>query len=217
MDEFIPYQIFINEGQANEVVEVLREHNIEFVFESTSENFDPTYTNTQLNKQYFVKLRKSDFEVVDGLLLNIASDQLDGIDKEHYLNSFSDQELIEVLVKSDEWSKMDYLLAQRILKERGQDVSEGFLKTLRSQRIADLAKPNESQKVLLLAGYVFAFLGGVLGFFIGWHLCYSKKTLPNGEKVLAHSVEDRKHGYRILILGIVFVPFWVIVRILIGS
>lgn len=212
--DFLTYQKFSDKSEAVELTDLLTENNIDFIFEDTSASFDPSFANNQINKEFRVKLKKQDFDKADKIMLSISATQLDNIDKDYYLFEFKDEELIEVLTKSDEWSKFDYLLAQKILKERGQEVNEKFLETLRKQRIEELAKPEENQKTWIIAGYVFAFLGGLLGLFIGWHLLSHKKTLPNGERVYGYSVEDRKHGNRILIMGIVFLIIWTLIKIL---
>jgi hypothetical protein len=216
-NDFLTYQKFSNKNEARELTDLLTANKIEFLFEDTSANFDPSFANNESNNEFRVKLKKQDFEQADKLLLNISAKQIDEVDKDHYLFEFSDEELFEILTKSDEWSKFDYLLAQKILKDRGQEVNEKLLETLRKQRIEELAKPEDSKKVWITAGYFFAFFGGLLGLFIGWHLISHKKTLPNGDRVYGYSIEDRKHGNRILILGIVFLIIWTASKILIYS
>lgn len=213
-DSFLTYQKFTIKNEAAELTELLTENKIEFLFEDASATFDPTFANSEINREFRIKLKKQDFEKADKLLLDISVSQINEVGNDHYLFEFSEQELIEVLTKSDEWSKFDYLLAQKILKDRGQEVNEKYLEKLRKQRIEELAKPEKSQKSWIIAGYVFALLGGLLGLFIGWHLLIHKKTLPNGERVYGYSVEDRKHGNRIFLIGVIFFIIWIIVRIL---
>ena len=86
---------------------------------------------------------------------------------------------------------------------------------LKKQPIKEPAKPDDGHKNWILIGYVMAFLGGLIGFFIGWHLLTYKKTLPNGDIVYGYSPVDRRHGQRILIIGAMFFIVWVAVRILI--
>ena len=210
----LTYQKFNEKSEATELGELLTTNKIEFLFEDTSASFDPSFSNNELNKEFRIKLKKQDFDKVDKLLLGISANQIEEVEKDYYLFEFSDDELIEVLTKSDEWSKFDYSLAQKILKDRGQEVSEKLLESLRKQRIEELAKPEDSQKKWIIAGYIFSFLGGLLGVFIGWHLLSHKKTLPNGDSVYGYSVEDRKHGNRILILGIIFFVISTAIRII---
>ncbi len=213
-NQFLTYQKFTDQSEAKELSDLMTKNNIDFQFEDTSASFDPTFTNSELSKEYRVKLKKQDFEKADKILIDISRQKLDIVDSDYYLFDFTDQELIEILVKSDEWGKFDYLLAQKILKDRGQEVSKELLETLRKQRIEELAKPEDGQRTWIIAGYVFSILGGLLGLFIGWHLLSHKKTLPNGDRVYGYSIEDRKHGNRIFILGIVFLVIWTSLRIL---
>jgi hypothetical protein len=213
-NQFLTYQKFTNQSEAIALSDLLIKNNIDFQLEDTSASFDPTFTNSELSNEYRVKLKEQDFEKADKILIDISGQQLDTVDTNYYLFDFTDQELIEILVKSDEWGKFDYLLAQKILKGRGQEVSKELLETLRRQRIEELAKAEDSQRAWIIGGYVFSILGGLLGLFIGWHLLSHKKTLPNGERVYGYSIGDRKHGNRILILGIVFLVIWTSLRIL---
>ena len=78
------------------------------------------------------------------------------------------------------------------------------MEKLQEERLIQLTEPEKSQIEWILIGYVCAFLGGLLGIFIGWHLKAFKKTLPNGEKVLNYSPSDRIHGERIYAIGKIF-------------
>lgn len=204
--EFLTYQKFRNNTEATELLEILTEHKIDFLLEDTSPSFDLSFANNQVYSEIRVKLQKNDFEKADNLMLSYLATQLDEIDKDYYLFEFTEKELIEVLTKRDEWSKFDYLLAQKILKDRGQEVNEEFLETSRKKRIQELTKPDESKKTkkMISMGYFFVFSGVIIGLFIGWHLFSHKKTLPNGDRVYGYSDEDRKHGKRILTFGIAF-------------
>ena len=62
-------------------------------------------------------------------------------------------------------------------------------------------KPEALQKNIIILGYVFALLGGLVGVFIGQYLAGYRKTLPNGEVVLAHSESVRKQGKYIMTIG----------------
>lgn len=212
-NDFVTYQISNDTGEANELAELLTANNIEFLFEDTSLNFDPSFAFNSLKKEFRIKLKKQDFDKADKVLSDISARQLDGIDEDYYLFEFSNPELFEVISMSDEWSKLDYLLAQKILKDRGQEVNEVMIEALKKQRIEELAKPEQGLSSLITTGYVFAFLGGIIGMFIGWHLLSSKKTLPNGDRVYGYSLEDRKQGKNILILGTIFLVIWIIIKI----
>ena len=122
-------------------------------------------------------------------------------------------ELYDILLKSDEWNKFDYSLAQKILRDRGKNIDKELLDSLKKQRLEDLAKPDENQKPWIIAGYVFALLGGFLGLIIGYFLWTSKKTLPNGQKVYSYSSNDRKHGKYIFYIALIIFPSALLLKV----
>lgn len=216
-DQFLTYQKFSNKDDFNELTQLLTANGVAFSIEDTSPSFDPAFGNNELNKEYRIKLKKNDFEKVDILQVDILENQVSSVDQDYYLFEFTDEELIEVITKNDEWSKFDYLLAQKILKDRGKEINKDLLAALKRTRIEALSQPEHSQKAWIIAGYIFAFLGGFLGLIIGWNLNNHKKTLPNGDRVYGYSSEDRKHGKRIFTIAIIFLIIWMIARILITT
>lgn len=207
-NDFLTYQQFNDRSEAEELITLLTENNIECFFEDTSASFDPSFVNSELNNEYRIKLKKEDFEKADSLLISITAKQIEEIHQDYYLFDFSNEELLELISKSDEWSKFDYLLAQKILSERGHKIEQQELKLIYKHRNEELSKPEKSQINWIIAGYVFVLLGGLLGLVIGWNLYSHKRTLPNGESVYAYSIEDRIHGKRIVVLGVVCLVFW---------
>lgn len=215
-EQYLTFQKLSTQDLADEFAELLSANNIDFVIEDTS-GFDTTFTNSEVNKEFRVKLKKEDFEKANTLLLQISAKQLNNVDKDYYLFDFTDDELIEVVTKPDEWGQFDYLLAQQLLKERGKEIKPELADALRKQRLKELAKPEENQKSWIYAGYALALFGGLFSIFMGWHFLTHQKTLPNGDRVYGYTTSDRKHGIRIFILGIIFLLFWVIGRIIISS
>jgi len=213
-EEFITFQKFSDQNSALELGEFFNESNLEYLLEDNSLSFDPTFANNGFGKEFCVKLKQSDFEKGNALLFEIAEKESIKIDKDYYLLSFTDKELFELIAASDEWSPFDVSLAERLLKERGKEVTQSEIEKIKRERIIELSKPEEGQKKYIIAGYIFAFLGGFLGIFIGWHLLTHKKTLPNGNRIYAYSDNDRKQGNRILIIGGIFFVIWLLYRIL---
>jgi hypothetical protein len=210
--EFITYQIFSHEAEAKDLILCLTKNQIEYKLEDTSCNFALADNVNNFNQELRVKIRKEDFENVDKLMLELSM-QINHVPNDYYLFSFTNEELYDIVLKYDEWSKLDYSLAIKVLKERGITVDENMIQALRRQRLLDLAKPEGNQKTWIIAGYVFAFLGGLIGFLIGWHLYTHKKTLPNGTRVFGYSIEDRKHGNKILFIGIFFSILWMVFKL----
>jgi len=214
---FLTYQKFSDRPSAIEVSEILTENGVEWEIEDASAVFDASFANNAFDKEFRIKIKKEDFERADQLFLDLSAAELENIDKDYYLLEFTNEELRDLLSKSDEWSKFDYLLAQKLLKDRGEGMAEEELMSLKEERITELSKPEKSQRGWIIAGYIFAFGGGILGLLIGWNLRSHKKTLPNGERVYSYSEEDRKSGKSILIIAIVFFTLSVLFQIVYGG
>lgn len=199
---WVTFQKFSDRKLASELTSLLDENKIAYQFIDNSGTLDTSFGGSELLKEYAVLLRKADFETANDVLIAASVNDIDTIDQDYYLFGFSNDELRDVIVRSDEWNKFDYLLAQKLLKDRGLEISSEELASLTKQRLDELAKPEKPQTEGVVAGYVFSLLGGVFGIIIGWYLNTHKKTLPNGERLYAYLESDRRHGKRIFILGI---------------
>jgi hypothetical protein len=211
-ENFLTFQRFNDEELAKDLIDKLNENGIPLETEDSNKFFDPTFALNPLSREISVKLRPGDFEVAQKLLANHYKAQLDSVDPDYYLFTFSDQELAEIILKPDEWGDFDYQLAQKILSERGKEIKPEVADLLRKQRIDELAKPETSHRYVVVIGYFSAFFGGLLGILIGWHLSYSKKTLPDGRSIYRYTEKERDDGTRILLVGTVCFVIWFFVR-----
>jgi hypothetical protein len=200
--------------QVKDLESLLNKNNIATEIADNIPPVDSSFSGSTLQNQYEIKIPLTDFEKAEKILDENAENLIDEVDKDYYLFSFTDDELYEILLKADEWNEFDYKLAQKILIQRGKSVDTELLKALKKQRIELLAKPEENQKSWIMAGYIFAILGGLLGIFIGYSLWTSKKSLPNGQKVYSYNEKDRAHGKNIFYIGLIILLFYVIIRFL---
>lgn len=157
---------------------------------------------------YLVKLPGPVFEQAEATLLADAESDGGEVAPDHYLHGFSDEELMDVLVRPDEWSPEDAHGARILLRERGKPVAAATIHALRKARLDDLRGEAPPQSVFLVVGYASALLGGILGIAIGRYINTAKRTLPNGERVPVYRREDRLHGARIFFLGLITFTIW---------
>ncbi|WP_394776632.1 hypothetical protein [Flavobacterium sp.] len=208
IEEFITYKKFNNKNSAEKFGQLLEKEKIEYILENNSLSLDASLTGNNFGSEFCVKINKSDFKIIDEILEKNAEEDINEISSDYYLLTFSDEELIDIITKSDEWSTFDVSLAKKMLKEKGKEVTKEEIENIQNKRLLELSKPEKSQNGYIIAGYIFAILGGWLSIFIGWHLLTYKKTLPNGTQVYAYSENDRKQGNRIFIIGITFLVLW---------
>lgn len=210
--DFLTFKRFPTKALADALTEKLESNGIPFLLEDNSPSFDPSFSGSSLQDQFAVKLRQSDFGLAEKIIEEENKKLVQEVDSSHYLYSFSEEELMDILLRPDEWSNLDYLIAQKLLKEKGKNIDPELLNALRRQRINDLSKPEESSPAWVLFGYLSAVLGGLIGIFIGLHLMTFKKTLPDGQRVYAFRTKDRNHGFYIVAAGTLGMIVWVIVN-----
>jgi hypothetical protein len=151
---------------------------------------------------------KADFEKVDALLEKEAAETVPLLDKEYYLYEFSNEELYDVINNFDKWNETDYLLAQKILKDRGEKINNEVAKEKKFQRIHELMEPEAAMPGWITLGYISAVLGGILGIFIGYHHWQFKKPVPSGDRVFAYDDKSRNSGKNMFYIGVAFFILW---------
>ncbi len=213
MEEFLTFKKFNDPILAEDFGKILKQNGFDFEINDDT-NFDPSFANNFISKQFTIKLKPSDFEAVHELLLVSAKEEINLVDKDYYLYAFTDKELIEIVTKPEEWNEFDYLLAQKLLKERGKEINPEVVEVLRKQRQEDLSKPETAQKTWIIFGYIAAISGGLIGIFIGWAMANGNKTLPDGTKVYTYTANERKHGRIIVIIGSIVFSISALLRIL---
>ncbi|MDF2551693.1 MAG: hypothetical protein K0R77_968 [Chryseobacterium sp.] len=207
------YRKFIYEDDALELMEILKQNHITYELANNSSQLDSNFGGDINTKQFELKIHKEDFELAEKLEEKLVHDAIENVDEEYHLFDYSDEELMEIVMKKEEWSKFDYLLAQKILKERGKEVNPELINVINKQRVKDLATQETSPTWLIIIGYVTAILGGFLGIFIGAYLMYYKKALPNGDRIYGFDRNDRSHGQNILILSAIAFFVWMGIKL----
>jgi hypothetical protein len=213
-EQFSIFKKFPTLEHAKEIANVLNDHNIDSFIDDNVPPVDVTFSGNTLQNEFEVKIKQTDFKKANSIIEKANEVSLENVDPNYYLLQFTNEELYEVLLKSDEWGDFDYALAQKILVQRGKGIDKEELATLKKERINDLAKPEKNQKLWIIVGYIFAILGGFIGLVIGYALWTAKKTLPNGHKVSSYKEEDRVHGKYIFLISLVVFPIGLILRVI---
>jgi len=211
---YVTFKKFPDATEARAQQQFLIDNGIECIFINTSPAMGSAMAG-ELSREYEIQLHPESFEQAGVLYLKQAESMMADLPEDYYLLDFSDDELQEVILKHDEWSEFDYLLARKLLADRGKDIDESLIKALRKQRIEDLAKPEQDQTAWIAFGYLAALIGGFFGVITGYVLWSSQKTLPNGQVVYTYNAKDRMHGKNILILGCIMIPVIIAIKFLI--
>jgi hypothetical protein len=213
-ESFLIFQSFNDAELAQALADRLQKEGILFQVEDTSSPIDPVIIGSGLDSDIRIKLKQKDFQKAHEILEEQYSNQLDSIEKDYYLFDFTDQELIEILEKPDEWGYLDFKLAQKILKDRGVGMEVEKIELLKTERIKEIAKPEEIGRSWIFLGYFLSIFFSPIGIFYGSTITTFKKTLPNGERVYVYGLNDRKHGRNILLISTCVTILWILFRLL---
>jgi hypothetical protein len=200
--EYLTFKIFPDKVSAEDFSEVLKLAGIDYYIEEDALVFDASYANNPLSKDYAIKVRHSDFKSAGKAYDDYFAGQVGQAPPEHYLFNFSDEELLEVLARPDEWGPFDYQLSKEILRQRGIEVSDHKIAILKAERYKQLAKPESESVSNIAAYYIISIIFFPVGIIIGWTWGYSKKQLPDGYKVYAYNEKVRSHGRTIFLISI---------------
>lgn len=215
MDETLQtFQRFNDREIAEKIADRLRDKGVECIVTEDKKYFDPTFANNQVEPTISLKIAAANFAQAHAALEAYYAQQLQSVDTDYYLLEFTNDELMDIIRKPDEWGHFDYMLAKKLLKERGSEVSPETIDLLRTQRNDELSKPESSGKFWIYIGYLSAILGGFVGVIIAWVLRYHKKTLPDGRRVYSYSAADRRHGKIIMYISIFTITFVTMLKLL---
>jgi hypothetical protein len=219
MTELTTYQQFFTEEEAQPIISLLTEHGIVYTFKKSRVNFDKIYTGDAINEPFELKIPADQFERVNQLLLANINVNVDELDKDHYLLSFTEEELRNVISNPDEWSKQDYLIATELLKRRGLVYTREQLQQISDEKTEVLAKPEKSiSGGWITFAYLVPVISGIGAWFtyltilpfwcafasilIGLTMWKFKKQLPNGERTWVYQPGDREHGRNIFFISL---------------
>jgi hypothetical protein len=211
--EFLIYKSFTDADVAAEVADTLNQNGIHFQIENTSSPIDPLLIGSSLSADIRLKLYSEDFSRADKVLNDFYARQIQSVPADYYLYDFSNDELLEILQKPDEWGTLDYSLAPEILRQRGVDTTENQLLEFKSNRLKEVAQTEKLGRSWILLGYFIAFVFSPLGVFFASAILTFKKTLPDGDKVFSYHPDDRWHGKRILIISVLLSAIWLWFRV----
>ncbi len=199
--EFKTFMSFTEPEMANEIAGILAEGKVLYNIYDTRKDFDPAMSNSEMGKEILIQIRQQDFKQAEMLLDEKMPLDIDTVDPSHFLFGFTDEELKDVVKRTDEWHILDIKLAKYLLQQKGITVSEEEMDTFRAQDLIEKAKPEKIEAAWLVIAYMSAICLGFFGLLIGWYLATLKKTLPDGSKVYNYGRSDRRHGKLMLMLG----------------
>lgn len=174
----------------------LRENNVEA-------NLSQEHINGVLN--YQLELNEASMDEAEKLIASASSSPEET--PAHFMADYTDEELEEIIIHYSEYAESTVVNAKNILEERkpGFDFAsleikqaDEFQKQLKEVQRGIRAKP-----IGLIAAYLFALIGGLLGMAAGWFIEVSQTKGVDGIKYPTYDAFSRRHGKRIKWIGLV--------------
>lgn len=214
MDEeknYILFRVFREEEDMKFFTDVLDDCNIDYKVDnpqSISDNTLATAYGVQVAEdamqyRFMLMIAEVDFERAQTEVRKHIAEWISnaGSEENSLLNEFNDEELLDVIKKPDEWTEEDIAMAQALLEKRGKHVSDEVVEAYRQKRLEEVRKPKFGGYGTIIIGYIFAFLGGIIGIFLAASLL-GKKRIFNGEKVVIYDKPTRVNAIIYLTISI---------------
>ena len=211
---FLTFQKFTSKDEALILKNDLEKGGIQTILENTSASVDITFTGNSFGDEFLLKVREDEFKKANEILEKQAIEAIEKFSEDHYLFQFDNDELFEVLEKPDEWSKEDFILARRILKDRGQNITDDKVEELREIRWKKIRNPEKGKIGWIVIGYLAALFGGLLGLLIGWTHWRSTKLDPTGKRFYVYNQTTRNSGRNIFLVSAFFTVFYVTIALI---
>jgi hypothetical protein len=151
MDNFKEYLRFPDIQKATEYTSVLDKHNIPYQLDDSSKRMKiiSVAIDDPWSDQYILKLMESDFENAEKVFNEELDNEVKQVTHEHYLYSFADKDIIDVIANQSDWTKEEVKLAMKIANERKLDLSA---QSIKGAKIIKEEKPQLKSTIKTAAG-----------------------------------------------------------------
>lgn len=207
MSKLSTYKSYSTLEEAKAFALWLRQNDIPSKIEDNTPQLSSIFIGDTLQDNYFLKIRDTDFQIVNKLYSEKVQEDVKNLHEEYYLYSFTNEELLEILDNPDDWDEFNIQASLQILNERGLKMDPNIIEDIHFDQLIEESKPEKLDQVWIILGYGLAILGGFLAIVIGNYIHTSKKTLRDGNVIHRYVEEDRSHGLIISIVGFVFFFF----------
>lgn len=186
--------------ELQEVQDILQAEDIYCQVYQNISGYETIYNSNPIGVSYKISVEENDaqraFEILAQHYGNIDENN------ENFLSQMDTDDLVEMLAHPQKYNANDCRTAQKLILERG--ISSNELESKIAQMVQNENTPKQVNTFVLLAGYAFAFFGGIFGMAIGWYLYFSKnRHTQTRQKYFAHDQYSRNHGLIILVIGII--------------
>jgi hypothetical protein len=202
MSQYATYSRFHSPDDAQFLIALLQQRDIPYTLEHDVNPLDKVYIGESIDAMFTMQIPADRFSEVNGLLAEQAKADMAKPGFEHLMQSYSTEELREILSEPTGWSAYDLQVAASLLAEKTQ----GQVKVPVTNM--ETFVPYKLEKIWIILGYLVSLLGAsyffymaIAGFLAGLVVHQSKKTLKDGTTVKMYSPQSRWHGRNLMLLS----------------
>lgn len=200
--KFILYRSFINLQEAQVLEQLLITNNIPYELTTPPRTLDTTIIGQGIVTKATLMVFPNDTQRIDALLEKEVEKNLDATLEDTHLQSYTNEELYDMLQRPDEWTVENITLAKRILSSRGFPVDADELNRLRDQRIQDVRKGKKGAIYVMILAFITIFYGlatpfsisPLFGLCTGLYYNYAKGHDLNGVAYFEYEPQSRWIG-----------------------
>ena len=149
MEGFSEYLRFSTLNDAAILIDLLDVNQIPFKIDDSATHFDMTATSiTPPENGIVIQIRETDKDKVDKLNQKNAEKPVN----DHYMYSLSDNDIIDVVVNPEDWTKEEQVLAQDIFRKRNIKLTAEIIKSTRKEKNETEKEERLKQNKLISAG-----------------------------------------------------------------
>jgi uncharacterized membrane protein len=209
-DKFEFYRSFQFQEDALPFIELLKENEISYKFDGSKTLITEVIVGSSNYPKFVLRILRNDISTVNSIIENeVLKNAADF--HEHYLNDFTDHELLAILKKPDESSIEDITITKELLKRRGIPIAPSALMEMKQERLHELQNGKDEKIGWMLLFFLFLmatsiffsifFIIGIVG--LSLHYWKDKSTDIDGNKFFTYNQKTRKNGITFCIICII--------------
>jgi len=203
--KYILFRVFREEDDMKFFTDVLDDCGIDYTIENPRADSNDVLASAYgvqmaedaMQYKFMLMIAEDDFERAQTEVHKHIAEWISnaGSEENSLLNEFNDEELLDVIKKPDEWAVEDIVMAQSLLEKRGKHVSDEVVEAYRNKRLEEVRQPKFGGYGTIIIGYIFAFLGGVIGIFLAASLLGKKTHLQRRKSRHLRQTYPRKRNH----------------------
>lgn len=144
MDNYVDFRKFASNELALECGKILDENKIPFEIDDSELRFKLVYPNNSIFQKVIVRIPQEDLERANMLIIN----ENENCDVNHYLFTFSDKDIIDVIANPSDWTEEEQTIAKQIISQRSLTITANDIIIARRNKLEVEKKEIKTRPVI---------------------------------------------------------------------